>query len=214
MIAAISFIRRKPDADIESYRKHWLNVHGPLAAALPGVRSYVQSHVQHDAPGTNDLARSLRIDGLAEIWFDDEEARQACYDSEQEVVCDRDSLLWIGASARVVTEFRTLVPLARKPSGVKQIVLFLKSPDSAVRMKQALAELQELRGANGVEGVMEHNVIKQGATPNFKRDRVDVDVEAIYEISYDSAETLKRNHPPFAGGSGIALFEVRDHRIV
>jgi uncharacterized protein (TIGR02118 family) len=214
MITAISFIRRKPDADIESYRKHWLNVHGPLAAALPGVRHYVQSHVQHGAPGTNDLARSLRIDGFAQIWFDNEEERQRCYDSEQEVVCDRDSLLWIGASARVVTEFATLVPLAREPSGVKQIALFLKSPNNAALAPETRADLQKLRGVGGMQGLIDHTVVKQGAAPNFKRERVEVDLDRMYELSYDSADALKRNTPPFRAGGPIALFEVRDHRIV
>ena len=214
MIIAISFIRRKPDADIETYRKHWLNVHGPLAAALPGVRHYVQSHVWHDAAGTNELARSLRIDGFAQIWFDNEEARQRCYDSDQEVICDQDSLLWIGASARVVTEFQTLVPLAQKPSGVKQIALLLKSPNNAALAPETRADLQKLRGVGGMEGLIDHTIVKQGAAPNFKRERVEVDLERMYELSYDSADTLKRNSPPFRAAAPIALFEVRDHKIV
>jgi uncharacterized protein (TIGR02118 family) len=214
MITAISFIRRQPDATIEQYQNHWLNVHGPLAAMLPGVRHYVQSHVQHDAPGTNDLARSLRIDGFAQIWFDNEDARQRCYDSEQEVVCDRDSLLWIGASARVVTEFKTLIPVAKKESGVKQIALFMKSPINAAVSEQTNADLQKLRGVGGMEGLLDHTVVKKGATPNFKRDRVEVDLDRMYELSYDSADTLKRNSPPFRTTAPVALFEVRDHRIV
>ena len=214
MITAIAFIRRKPDATIEQYRKHWLNVHGPLAAALPGLRHYVQSHVQHDAPGTNDLARSLRIDGFAQLWFDTEEERQRCYDSEQEVVCDRDSLLWIGASARVVTEFQTLLPLAGKPSGVKQIALFLKSPNNAAMLPQTSADLQKLRGVGGMEGLLDHTIVKQGAAPNFKRERVEVDLDRMVELSYDSADMLRRNNPPFRAMAPIALFEVRDHWIV
>ncbi len=233
MITAISFIRRKPDATIEAYRAHWLNVHGPLAAALPGVRHYVQSHVQHDAPGTNDLARRLRIDGFAQIWFDNEDARQRCYESAQEVVCDRDSLLWIGASARVVTEFKMLVPLAERPSGVKQIALFLKSPSNAAHAFEhdltgkpvptfpdhalsphTSADLQKLRGVGGMEGLLDHAIVKQGAAPNFKRERVAVDLERMIELSYDSADALRRNNPPFRDLGPIALFEVRDHRIV
>jgi uncharacterized protein (TIGR02118 family) len=213
-ITAISFIRKKVDATIEQYRQHWLNVHGPLAAALPGVRRYVQSHVQHDAAGTNDLARGLRIDGFAQIWFDTEEQRQICYDSEQEVVCDRDSLLWIGASARVVSDFKTLVPLATKPSGVKQIALFLKSPNNAALSPETIADLARLRGVGGMEGLIDHTIVKQGAMPTFKRERVEVDLDRMVELSYDSAETLRRNSPPFRTGAPIALFEVRDYKIV
>ncbi len=213
-ITAISFIRKKPEATIGQYRQHWLDVHGPLAAALPGMRSYVQSHVQHDAPGTNDLARSLRIDGFAQIWFDTEEQRQICYDSDQEVACDRDSLLWIGASARVVSEFKTVVPPAKKPSGVKQIALFLKPSNNLGSAPQTVADLQKLRGVGGMEGLIDHTILKQGAAPNFKRERIEIDVERMVELSYDSAETLARNNPPFRGPGPIALFEVRDHRIV
>jgi uncharacterized protein (TIGR02118 family) len=45
MIKVIGLLTRRPELTHEQFVKHWLEVHGPLAHAVPGVRRYVQSHI-------------------------------------------------------------------------------------------------------------------------------------------------------------------------
>lgn len=48
-------------------QRYWLDVHGPIVAAVPGLRRYVQSH-------TIDAAYRFaepRWDGVAQLWLDD-----------------------------------------------------------------------------------------------------------------------------------------------
>ena len=45
MIKVLSLLTRKPGLTHEQFVKHWLEIHGPLAHAVPGVRRYVQSHI-------------------------------------------------------------------------------------------------------------------------------------------------------------------------
>ena len=48
-------------------KRYWLDVHGPIVAAVPGLRRYVQSH-------TVDAAYRYaepRWDGVAQLWLDD-----------------------------------------------------------------------------------------------------------------------------------------------
>jgi uncharacterized protein (TIGR02118 family) len=45
MIKMVGLLTRKPHLTHEQFVDHWLNVHGPLALAVPGVRRYVQSHI-------------------------------------------------------------------------------------------------------------------------------------------------------------------------
>ena len=45
MIKSISLLTRKPELTHEQFVKHWLEIHGPLAHAVPGLKRYVQSHI-------------------------------------------------------------------------------------------------------------------------------------------------------------------------
>jgi len=45
MIKSISLLTRNDNITHEQFVKHWLEVHGPLAHAVPGMRRYVQSHI-------------------------------------------------------------------------------------------------------------------------------------------------------------------------
>ncbi|HEX5368959.1 MAG TPA: EthD family reductase [Dehalococcoidia bacterium] len=67
MVNAIFMVVRKPGLDHRDFFDHWLNVHGPLAAQLPGLRRYIQCPVvlESFARGTSTH------DGWSEFWFDD-----------------------------------------------------------------------------------------------------------------------------------------------
>jgi len=62
---------------LEDFRKYWLEVHGPLAIKLPGLRRYVQSHLIDEAY----LYANPRFDGVAQLWFDSIEAFAAAFAS-------------------------------------------------------------------------------------------------------------------------------------
>lgn len=78
MVKLVYCITRKPEMSIEEFQRHWREVHGPIAARIPGLRRYVQSHV---LPETYGGHRPVAYDGVAELWFDSlaawEEARRS-----------------------------------------------------------------------------------------------------------------------------------------
>jgi hypothetical protein len=41
MIAAISLMRKRDDITLAAFRRHWLDVHGPLVCRFAGLRSYI-----------------------------------------------------------------------------------------------------------------------------------------------------------------------------
>jgi uncharacterized protein (TIGR02118 family) len=68
MVKAIWFFHRKPGTTPAQFRRHWLEVHGPLAMKHIGnLRRYIQNHTVDEeyADGEPDL------DGLVEAWVDD-----------------------------------------------------------------------------------------------------------------------------------------------
>ncbi|HEX5368954.1 MAG TPA: EthD domain-containing protein [Dehalococcoidia bacterium] len=67
MINAIFMVCRRPGLDHRDFFDHWLTVHGPLAAKLPGLRRYSQCHAALQA----FQLRNMTHDGWSELWFDD-----------------------------------------------------------------------------------------------------------------------------------------------
>jgi uncharacterized protein (TIGR02118 family) len=70
----IEFLRAKPGIAVEEFQRYWREVHGPLAAAIPQVRRYVQSHTRL---GIYRSGRAPAFDGVALVWFDDTDAMRA-----------------------------------------------------------------------------------------------------------------------------------------
>jgi len=74
MAKGIGFVRRKTGMPVEVFQRHWREVHGPLGAAVPTLRRYVQSHT---GLGAYKRGREPAWDGVAIIWFDDSAALRA-----------------------------------------------------------------------------------------------------------------------------------------
>jgi uncharacterized protein (TIGR02118 family) len=94
MVKIVYCISRKPDVSDAEFHRYWKEVHGPIAARIPGVRRYVQSHA---------LARSREIrpadyDGVAELWFDDMDALLAAVGSPAALAAIEDERNFIDHS--------------------------------------------------------------------------------------------------------------------
>ena len=74
MIKSLSLLTRKPGMTHEQFVRHWLEVHGPLAHKVPGIRRYVQSHILEERTRPDIPSTDVEIDGMAELWYDDRES--------------------------------------------------------------------------------------------------------------------------------------------
>ncbi len=70
MVKAIYVASRMPGLNHDDFFRHWYEVHGQLAAKVPGVRRYVQNHAIREAI----TIRGMTHDGWSELWFDDLES--------------------------------------------------------------------------------------------------------------------------------------------
>lgn len=43
MIKLVALVRRKSDLSRRAFADYWINVHAPLAAAIPGMRGYAST---------------------------------------------------------------------------------------------------------------------------------------------------------------------------
>ncbi len=72
MVKQVSFFKRRPDLSVDAFQQHWRTTHAERVVKLPGLRRYVQNHVQ---PNSNESEPPF--DGVAEAWFDDVDAMRA-----------------------------------------------------------------------------------------------------------------------------------------
>lgn len=62
----IEFVNRRPGMALDPFRKHWRDIHGPIAAKIPMLQRYEQNHLKASVYATNP---SPPYDGLAITWF-------------------------------------------------------------------------------------------------------------------------------------------------
>jgi uncharacterized protein (TIGR02118 family) len=104
MVKLLLLVSRLPGLTIEQFTEHWEQVHGPLAAKLPGLRRYVQNHPVLEAYGV----RGMSHDGYAELWFDDLPSLQAAYASPEWAAVREDSAMLFAEPRGVVVARETV----------------------------------------------------------------------------------------------------------
>ena len=110
MIKMLGLLTRKPHLTHEQFVDHWLNIHGPLALAVPGVRRYVQSHIVGTRTRPDIPETQVEIDGIAELWYDDmETAQRAAVSPEMKRLTD-DGALFIGRIKTYLIDEKQIIP--------------------------------------------------------------------------------------------------------
>ncbi len=70
-------LQLREDMSREEALRYWRDVHGPIAAKVPGLRKYVQD------PATAAPEGDLQFGGIAELWFDSPEAFESAMASPE-----------------------------------------------------------------------------------------------------------------------------------
>ncbi|MCZ0733837.1 EthD family reductase [Phreatobacter sp. AB_2022a] len=109
MIVRMGLLTARSDLPNAAFRRHWREVHGPLAARLPGLAGYCQNHVVDRRQLAIDHARGAwALDGLSELWFADAAAMQAAIGSPAYRPVAEDSPHFV-ADTKVVVGTQTVV---------------------------------------------------------------------------------------------------------
>ena len=213
MIAAISLMQRRPDISLAKFRKHWLDPHGVMTAALPGLRHYIQSHCIA-SPVTNALAEHLGIEGIPELWFDSIEDRRMAYTSPRIAECNIDSEQFVGAVTRLVTEPVVVIPPPAVTKPVKVILLATGAPDVgwADRAEARIARLPD------ITGYIRQMVLEQTAAANSRIAELKVPVAGLAEVTFASEAALADSADALAGAGSdagrTAIYRVEDSNFI
>jgi uncharacterized protein (TIGR02118 family) len=109
MIKSLSLLTRRPELAHEQFVKHWLEIHGPLALKVPGLRRYVQSHIIDERTRPDIPTTDVAIDGIAETWYDDRAAMERANASPEAKALHADGALFIGRIKSFITEEKVIV---------------------------------------------------------------------------------------------------------
>ena len=109
MIKTVGLLTRKSGWTHEQFMKHWVETHAPLALSVPGLRRYVQNHIRGERTRADIEAIAVDIDGIAELWFDDDAALQRAAASPEMKALHADGALFIGRIRSYVVEEKTIV---------------------------------------------------------------------------------------------------------
>jgi uncharacterized protein (TIGR02118 family) len=109
MIKTIGLLTRKEDWTHEQFMKHWVEIHAPLALAVPGLRRYVQNHIQAERSRADIAETKVEIDGVAELWFDDQAALEAAARTPEMKALHADGAKFIGRIKSYVVEEKFVI---------------------------------------------------------------------------------------------------------
>ena len=120
MIHLHYFITRKPGMDEAEFHRYWREVHGPIAAKIPQLRRYVQSH---RIPG---ISQNSTYDGAAEVFLDGLDALAAFKATKeylQGALADEPNFIDMKRVEWIATRDRTIndVPATGLVKGIFQL---------------------------------------------------------------------------------------------
>ncbi|HEY2996168.1 MAG TPA: EthD domain-containing protein [Methylomirabilota bacterium] len=110
MIKSISLLTRKPGWTHEQFVRHWVEIHAPLAHAVPGLRRYVQAHIVEERRRPDVPPLDVEIDGIAELWYDDRESMAAALATPAAKALHADGALFIGRIKTYTVEEKVVIP--------------------------------------------------------------------------------------------------------
>jgi uncharacterized protein (TIGR02118 family) len=109
----VELVTRRRDLPVEEFHRYWLEHHGPLAATIPPILRYVQSHSIEDP-------RTRLYDGIASTWFEDTNAMRRSAQSEAYRLTREDEDNFVsGPLSFVITREQVIrdPPLLHPPRG-------------------------------------------------------------------------------------------------
>jgi uncharacterized protein (TIGR02118 family) len=191
MIYRAGVFNRRPGLGDAEFRAHWLNVHGPLAAKLPGLGSYRQNHILerlYEMPDSPVQA----IDGISQLSFDSVAHMERSDASPEYAACKQDIPKFQGGITILVIESDLVMPKAEGARPAKLLWVSTRRPGVA-------GEGLRQRWIAGSHGAVARDVAGlRGFVQNFVTDRGHpvaagvpsgdaAGAEAISELWFDDA---------------------------
>jgi len=153
---------RRPGMPEDDFRRHWREVHGPLAARLPGLGSYRQNHIVerlYEDPQSPVQA----IDGISQLSFPSVAAMEVSDASPEYAACKQDIPKFQGGITILVIEADEV--LAGQAGPAKLIWVSTRRPsarDGDLRARWLAAHRGDGRDVPGCRRYVQNFVTDRG----------------------------------------------------
>ena len=120
MLKQVTIIKKRPDLSADAFEEYWRTRHAEVVCELPGLRRYVQNHM---------AAAGSRVDGIAEVWFDDIDAMRANvgHPALEAIRADERNFIDVDTMDSIIVEPATVID--GEAAGAKLIVLVKRNPE-------------------------------------------------------------------------------------
>jgi uncharacterized protein (TIGR02118 family) len=111
MIKSASLLVRKEGITHEEFVRHWRNIHAPLAHDCPGISRYTLTIIKSSSTRTDGVGGlDVEVDGIAELWFENQAARDQFAASPATERLLADGATFIGREIDFVAEEIVIIP--------------------------------------------------------------------------------------------------------
>lgn len=194
MIYRCGLFNRRAGLDDDAFRAHWLNVHGPLAAKLPGLGTYRQNHILERLYEMADSPVQA-IDGISQLSFDSVAHMEGSDASAEYQACKLDIPKFQGGITILVIEPDELIAPDEGKRGAKVIWVSTRRPgerSEGLRARWLGAQREAGHDLPGVRGYVQNFVTDRGHPVAAGVPSGDASgAEAVSELWFDDAASAR-----------------------
>jgi len=202
----MGLLKRKANLSTPDFRAHWREIHGPLAAKLPGLRRYHQNHVTDSEQRGIDYPRGpVTFDGISELWFDDEGAMQRAVTSDAIKALAADEANLLDDIHVITAEQNVVIPT---PPGAKLLkrMSTLKRRDDVTpeKFRYEWFEVHSflVKRLPQVKGYTQNFILDRRRGRGAEVSRDDLPVDGMVELWFEDVQSLQT---AFRSPAGITL---------
>lgn len=227
-IVRMGLLKRRATLSPAEFRKHWREVHGAIAARLPGLRRYHQNHIVDAEQRGIDYPRGpLTIDGISELWFDDEETMRRALGSDAVHALAADEVNLVDDIHVVAAEQNIVIPPARGVPLLKRMSTLKRREDVSPEVfRHEWFEVHSMlvKRLPQVKGYTQNLIFDRSHGRGTPATRDELPIDGIVELWFDDVYSLQSAFQSPAGNTlmtharefiaEISTFLVEVHEVV
>jgi uncharacterized protein (TIGR02118 family) len=194
MIIRMGLLNKKADWSQEDFRRHWKETHGPIAAKLPGLRSYLQHHVVDSVQRGIKFKRGPeQLDGFSELAFDDAASMCAAFASDVAPSLADDEPRFLGRLRIIAVDRREVISPNQGKLLIKRMSLLRRRPDVDAETFDREWRVEHARLVKmmpGIEGYRQNLVIERQVVKGTRCAYDELPVDGVVELWFTSTDTL------------------------
>lgn len=196
MIVRMGLLNRKPDWSLPDFHRYWSDMHGQIAAKLPGLRGYVQHHVVDSLQRGISFKRGPeQLDGISELVFDDIPSMRTAFESEVAPRLAADEAEFLGRLRIVAVDRREVIAADPGKRLVKRMSLLRRRADvdaATFEREWRVEHARLVKQMPGVHGYRQNLIVERQVVKGTPCDYDQLPVDGIVELWFTDTNELDR----------------------